>query len=145
MVFQAGNQIILEPGFEATELFIAQILDDLCTGPAAMSMIVYDQDNAQGTRIANSEASPQGNELTAYPNPTQGVLYLNLSIEEVGMTAGLRIINQLGQTVYTLPKDQEIGNGQLTREVNVSSWPAGMYYVVLQTGHETIVRPVMKE
>lgn len=145
VVFQAGNQIILEPGFEATELFIAQILDDLCTNPAAMSMIVYDQDNVQGTRITNSDTSPQGNELTAYPNPTQGVLYLNLTIEEKVTAAGLRIINQLGQTVYTLPQDQKLEKGQLTTEVNVSSWPAGMYYVVLQTGQETIVRPVVKE
>lgn len=145
VVFQAGNQIILEPGFEATELFIAQILDDLCTNQAEMNMIVYDNDNAQGTRISNSEASPQGNELTAYPNPTHGLLYLNMTIEKEVNTAGLRIINQLGQTVYTLPQDQKIEQGQLNMEVNVTSWPPGMYYVVLQTGSETIVRPVMKE
>ncbi|WP_367390087.1 zinc-dependent metalloprotease [Lewinella sp. LCG006] len=145
VVFQAGNQIILEPGFIATELFIAQILDDLCTDPAAMSMIVYDQDNAQGTRIANSATSPQGNELTAYPNPTQDILYLNLTTEKEITSAGLRIINQLGQTVYTLPQNQKLEKGQLNTEVNVSSWPAGMYYVVLQTDSETIVRPVMKE
>jgi hypothetical protein len=145
VVFQAGTQITLEPGFEATELFIAQIIDTLCTEGASMSMLVFEEDRTRpATRVPENQRSPLSNQINAFPNPVSGELTLALSNNH-GTPGRVRITNQLGQTVYTLPASSAWERGTFQARVDVSSWAPGMYYVVMQTGTETLVRPVVKE
>ncbi|MFN5546636.1 MAG: T9SS type A sorting domain-containing protein, partial [Bacteroidota bacterium] len=56
-----------------------------------------------------------------YPNPAKG----QFSIQGLSELGEIRIFNAVGQ----LMKDIIVANGQLTLDVDIHGWVAGLYYV----------------
>lgn len=77
----------------------------------------------------------------AYPNPTN----TNLSIEVTGNQAlnQLRIISTVGQEVYK--KTIDSGTLSYTQTIDVSTWPAGAYHVIISGENETKTHQIFKQ
>ena len=73
--------------------------------------------------IEEDSSSTGSGTLTVYPNPTDGVLFVETRHGTSLPTQTYRITNLMGQTLMT---------GQITSEtdqINVSSLPDGMYFI----------------
>ena len=68
-------------------------------------------------------------DIKVYPNPANNVLTVN----GIEMTS-IVIYNSLGQTVATIPVN---GN---TVNIETSSYPAGMYFIDVNTADNVVVR-----
>ena len=70
-------------------------------------------------------------ELTLYPNPANNKVYLSLQLEESeNNDLIINITDVTGKLILT--ESGELNNGELLKEVDVSSWPAGMYTVKIE-------------
>ena len=70
-------------------------------------------------------------EVSVYPNPTNGVLNIN--------AAGMKrvvVMNMLGQVVYDAPADTEAVS------LDLSQYGAGMYLIRIDTENGTVVKKV---
>ena len=69
-----------------------------------------------------------------YPNPVKGnTLFVKL---QENPEATYRVLNMLGQTVI---------KGDLTKEINVASLKAGMYFIEVNDGDETMTKKFIKQ
>lgn len=66
--------------------------------------------------------------LAVYPNPTSGKLKFHPSLHK-GQAFDVRIINQTGRTVVSLPLSDKYSKGF---EMNMESLPSGLYNVILR-------------
>ena len=78
--------------------------------------------------------------LELFPNPTNGLLNINISAEEFN-NADLKILNVLGKEVYT-KKGLNI-NGDVSLRVDLSTQPEGVYFVVISGDNQKVVRKVL--
>lgn len=86
--------------------------------------------------------------ITAFPNPCRsGSLqirfqYLQPSIDRVN---GAVMVDLFGQTVYDFQLDiaRNSQSSDFTASVSLTAVASGCYYVVLQAGRESMVRPVI--
>ena len=79
---------------------------------------------------AQGFALPPKPELSAYPNPTTGMVTLNINPKNETVL-NLDLVNSMGQVLR-----QEVFNNQgvaFTKSLDLSSLPNGMYYLVLKT------------
>jgi hypothetical protein len=79
--------------------------------------------------------------FVAYPNPVSHKL--NLSFNAQPGNARIALVNNLGESVYTVSKTT--GSGLNTFTINVASIPTGSYFVEVHTGTNTFVAPVIIE
>jgi alpha-tubulin suppressor-like RCC1 family protein len=63
--------------------------------------------------------------LQFYPNPTNGVLYVQLKNEKIGKSENLKIVNLLGSVVFEL-NEHETGT---LNTIDLSDQPAGLYFI----------------
>jgi hypothetical protein len=122
VVFQAGNYIELTPGFIATELFVAEIIS---CGDGA------DRGSFADLRLGAAPSGSPGEALHLYPNPASTRLHLAYRLEQEGEVA-LHFANQYGQVVRMEERAFQV-RGEHTREIELTGWPAGLYYAVLRT------------
>lgn len=85
-----------------------------------------------GTRTPTSELKPQGVQLTAYPNPTTGVI--SLTIPEDIASSVIEIFDANGRKVLTRPVDH-LSKGD-TIEISIAALKNGLY--ILRLDGETI-------
>ena len=76
----------------------------------------------------NSFASPDGNSVKLYPNPSNDVLKIDFSSQQD--LNHIRVFNSIGQMVLDVDANQAISN---VISINTSNWNAGTYYMQLQT------------
>lgn len=77
-------------------------------------------------------AAPGPTEFTLpkiYPNPTNGMLYIDQEMEGHGKRLTMR--NQLGQVVMS-----EAMGGERVMEVDMTQLPDGMYFLEIWNGHQ---------
>ena len=77
--------------------------------------------------------------LTIYPNPAQNVVSINFELQTLE-DVNINIINSLGQQVHTSTFNNHIGT--LYQEVDLSSFPEGLYFVKIITGGESITERI---
>jgi len=76
--------------------------------------------------------------LTAYPNPTNGLLQLQWG----GVQAlRIRLSNALGQQLGVF----EIPAGESSAEINLSAWPQGIYLISLEGEQFKVFRKIVKQ
>jgi alpha-tubulin suppressor-like RCC1 family protein len=63
--------------------------------------------------------------LQFFPNPTNGVLYIQLKNEKIGKSENWKIVNLLGSVVFEL-NEHEIGPLNM---IDLSNQPAGLYFI----------------
>ena len=82
------------------------------------------------------------NIMTAYPNPTTGLL--NISLNSLGVNEGkLLLYNTLGQIVFT--QNIDMTEGVFTQTIDISHLAAGIYSLSLETEMQQQTNKVIKE
>jgi hypothetical protein len=79
------------------------------------------------------------NAMSTYPNPSASTL--NIDWNGTSETSMLKIMNISGVTIYT---ETVSGNGPLHRQVDLSAYPAGAYYVQLIDGDKSITKTIYR-
>ncbi len=82
-----------------------------------------------GISTANKEPERQDGKIKVFPNPADGVAYIQLPSGFVGK---LQVWNAEGKTMYS--QEIEAGTGQRLL-VNTAQWPAGVYFCILHEEH----------
>ena len=77
-------------------------------------------------------------DITIYPNPTQEVITISGN-ENVTAPNYVKIINSSGDEVFS-----QIGDIEPNKQITVSSYPAGTYYVLIDISNRTFVKPFVK-
>ena len=74
-------------------------------------------------------------ELSVYPNPTEGLITVNIGTDQPGMVS-MDIVNSAGQIV----ENRQFRNGgmEITENIDISSFDDGIYYLVVRTGQGSI-------
>lgn len=86
--------------------------------------------------------SSSTNDITIYPNPSNGV-YSILFSNKTNEKPSLEVINVLGQIVYT--KILSGAGSNLTETLDLSNQANGIYLVRINNGTETIAKKIVKE
>ena len=76
------------------------------------------------------------NKIDLYPNPTSGKLTITL---EVSNATSVTIRNSLGQLMLV---DNQSSSGNL--ELDISSYPTGIYFLQLEVGGEMVTKKIVK-
>jgi hypothetical protein len=76
------------------------------------------------------------NRVSIYPNPTSGRLIINL---EKGISS-IAIKNNLGQNLF-----KNYPNSKDKLELDISTYPSGIYFLHLKFEDEVIIKKVIKE
>jgi hypothetical protein len=79
-----------------------------------------------------------GKEIKIYPNPTNGLLHVELPKAIAEMELRVEIYNTIGKKVYT----QRLADG--TSFIDLTDVPAGVYYVKLFNGKMEVKRKIVK-
>lgn len=136
VVFRAGNLITLMPGFEATDLFFAEVSSTLCDNGGS-SVISLPENIAI---MEHSGVRDGGLSLAVFPNPASTEIQVAYSLPAEGM-ASVRVFNQYGQLIKTLESNMLHPKGEHQLTAPLQHWPSGMYYVVLTSAGDQAVRP----
>ena len=145
VVFQAGERITLESGFEATELFIAEIVPGNCDDDGSGFNLATTVDVVDDfPQLGATNQVFEGEYLQVYPSPTSDVLTIVLQMSE-NEPVKLRVVNQMGQTVYELAPSISEGQTFFRTTVPVQNWPDGLYYVISQSDTKTLTYPIVKQ
>ena len=92
-------------------------------GNLLFTAIYRDNCDAIYVNLHNGLDDPSENGLTIYPNPTNGVLFVQTLRATSLPTQTYRITNLMGQTVLTGNLTAE------TQQIDVSGLPQGMYFI----------------
>ena len=68
--------------------------------------------------------------LEVYPNPSRDIFNVSFVSDEI-QNLEISIINVVGEAVYTADLDQFVG--QFTKEVSLSTYPKGVYFLEITT------------
>ena len=94
------------------------------SAPAMAADGIHDYVTVQTDDVIENGPSTGSGTLTVYPNPTQGILFVET--QNLASQNEYRIINTMGQTVLT---------GQITGEtqrIDISLLPEGMYFITVE-------------
>jgi len=80
-----------------------------------------------------------GLSISVYPNPASTILNINLS--GISESVGYTLLNYQGSVVY----HETIGqlNGYSTRQLEISEYARGIYYLRLKTNDEVMIKKVV--
>jgi len=81
------------------------------------------------TPTSINQVSVNSNEVSVYPNPSTGLVTIN-STKNIST---ITVTNLLGQIILAQPAPLSSG----VRQIDLSNYPAGMYFVTVKSGDET--------
>ena len=90
------------------------------------------------TMSSINESALGKSSIVIFPNPTKGILYLNIHLKKPG-ELNIKVYNMLGEIVTqmnTLHSSEDILRMDLTSQAN------GIYYVEIKTDSDVIVKKV---
>ena len=147
--FEGGRPIQSDSGYsncyEVDLIFCCGSSDNLppsggTVDPFDSGKISNNSGNQQTLGLANSNEEVNNlnhslnsrsieSEITVYPNPVSDILYIN------GQYNNLTIKNVNNQIIY---------NKANLQEIDISNFESGMYYLILSTDTDRIVKPIVK-
>lgn len=87
------------------------------------------------TRVVTGiSTNKNANDLLLYPNPANK--YINVDISKLKDVVGLKIMNEIGQEIYS---ERNINTRNL-KTINTSDWPSGLYIVEIETGSNIVTQ-----
>lgn len=152
VTFLAGNQVSLQPGFEAQaggSSFTARTQEFCGTNktrggsqPLAGARLL------PGTQLPHEmhdhDHDHESEGLIAYPNPFGTSTFLEFDLEEAG-TVSLSIYNLQGQEVASIKAGEYTAEGHHKIEWNASELSSGMYLCILRTDRGQHITRLVKE
>jgi hypothetical protein len=78
------------------------------------------------------------NDLSAYPNPTDG--YLGINVNNQSNQANVSVFGTKGETLLS----ESLGSGYHQLSISLDNKPSGIYYVTLNTGSNTFTKRIIK-
>jgi len=144
VIYQAGDFILLEPGFEAVSgsEFVAKIVENTCSEPA---IIVAESREAVPPNQLLSESKPintKHNELLVSPNPFLNQTKIDFQIG-IAQEVRLAIYSIDGQLIQVL-QDGYLSSGKHTKSFMANHRNRGIYLVVLQTEKEVLTKKIIR-
>ena len=79
-----------------------------------------------------------------YPNPTSGSFIVKCNLKDGKNSCMLSVKNALGQVVYS-NNFKDVTSGTLTKEVDLSSQPKGIYLIEMEAGYDKEARKIIIE
>ncbi|WP_276134792.1 T9SS type A sorting domain-containing protein [Polluticoccus soli] len=79
--------------------------------------------------------------INVLPNPSGHSVSISYELETERPRCAI-VTNMTGAAVYTAKDDRSCESGSI--ELDIQSWPAGMYIIRMQTGIETVIRSFFK-
>jgi Zn-dependent metalloprotease len=140
VVFQAGHVITLKPGFDSGDAFHAFI--DPCPGskPAPggpETGMDRNQNSVQSFADAKSEV------LSAFPNPFNGEITLQFSLQEASKVS-FQLNDAFGRPITVWYRDEPLEANDYTVHFNNDALPEGMYYAELKTQAGRWIRKLVR-
>lgn len=104
------------------------------------SLIVLTITDSQGNIAVYNDAPILGQgdfnlqPISIYPNPTKDILFIAAEIESF---RSIIVYNAIGERIKPVVN-------LLTKEIDISLYPSGLYFVVLQSNQDTFVQKIIK-
>ncbi|MFN0276563.1 MAG: peptide-N-glycosidase F-related protein [Chitinophagales bacterium] len=92
-----------------------------------------------GNYVDAEDIKQENQSLRIFPNPAKGFCYVQYNIAE-GASAALKIIDVSGKSIL---EDQMVDDSKGIKTLDISSLPAGVYRVVLQSSAEITSAPLI--
>ena len=80
------------------------------------------------------------NNLDVYPNPTNDIFNVSLVSEEI-QTLQLRVLNIVGEVVYTENLEQFVG--EYTKQISIGNNARGVYFLEITDNQGTINKKII--
>ncbi len=93
-----------------------------------------------GLFVDADETPIEIDELVFSPNPTKGIVNMNLELKE-NQDVSLQLVNMMGQILW---QRQDKNIKTLNYPIDLSAFPDGMYFVRVKTGKQFISRKLIK-
>lgn len=123
--FEAANAISLLPGFSVTNGSVFKGIIDPCF--------------VRSTLVATHEVDPALESLEVFPNPFTGSTKIRYSLY-TSQTTSIQVYSATGQLVATPLPPQTRTEGEHELNFQAEKLPAGLYFLVLQTGQSLSTR-----
>lgn len=121
-----------------TKFFKGKI-DDIvilgCVADSAMIQTLYSANT--GLAVENHEMNNQWH--SAYPNPSSGVVNIEINAEEVIICT--KVYNQIGQLVKVF----EINENTNIASINIANLDTGIYTLIIQSDKQEIIQRILKK
>ncbi len=101
----------------------------------------YSPQGSHGSEENGQPGNPGQYDVQVFPNPTTG----RFSVQTIKAITGIlriEIRNLQGTTLETVATEQILPVNSL--EFDISHWPAGLYFIKIQTGNRTLVKQLVK-
>ncbi len=138
--FKSAEYVQLNPGFYAPSgsVFTAGIIASPCsTTIAAPGMR---QASQSFIPVPNNAASTSSESVTLYPNPTTGLVGLNVNYGQQKGDVSVTVYNPLGAEIYSA----DLGSIAIGHtDINLSAEPAGLYIVKVKADSDVQYRKVV--
>lgn len=137
-IFVAGQKVYFKYGFHAYEGSnmhgYITTTDQFC-GSQPPAIVSHSQEPEKQLYIIESDNN--GMDVHIYPNPTTG--HFNIDFLNFNGSADIYVMNFQGQQVY-----KTTSQNQLTKSINISNLPRGIYLIVIKSNNQIISRRVIK-
>ncbi|MEM7368296.1 MAG: HmuY family protein [Bacteroidota bacterium] len=105
------------------------------TGTSTLERTFETELTAIGTPI------PQVSFFKLFPNPSAGMVNVSFEFQTVSKKAHLRLVNQLGQSIYS--STLEVRPGPTTHRLDLTDLASGMYHLSLQVENRVVSQPLV--
>lgn len=136
VVFRAGHLIELLPGFEANELFVAQVIPNLCDIPGALA----GQEGAEALLPESVLLPSPVLSVVLFPNPASEQIFVEYWLPTESVVT-IQVYTPYGQLLKTLEDHTPQPAGVHRLPIKLPAWPAGMFYLAVSSGQDRIVKP----
>lgn len=132
-VYDAGNEVVLRPGFEVR---IGGNFDGVIEG--CSNRIAQGRISSIRTTTLDVELEQQKISLTIFPNPTIDQFELKFSNPEDRKFVNIRLINLQGQLLKQTLRQEDFLKGDYAISITTTDLPSGVYFLQLLTDKDNI-------
>lgn len=140
--YNAGNEVVLTPGFEARMGANFDGVINGCNNPAATPRMAQ-PDNSTTTDATIKTTTEETISMTIAPNPATDQFQLSFSLASNRAFINIMLLNAQGQVVQETLRQENLFEGEYNVAVNTSDLPAGIYFVRLLTEKENTSKRVV--
>ncbi len=138
----ADSLMVLAPGFRTKEGgFFSGIIEECVSESTSSGMEGSDAQTSVDAIDASATSGGVASQFQLFPNPTQSIVTIDL-MGGADRIRSLSLYDLTGRLLY----EEELGEGSLQEEIDLSSYPVGIYLIRVQTDqYGPIIQKIVKE